>query len=53
MGNSDMTKKHADKAKRIQAVRMETQMSQKEMGERLGVSWRSYQNYELGLREMP
>ena len=34
-------------------VRSYAGLSQKEMGERLSVSWRSYQNYELGMREPP
>lgn len=27
-------------------------MSQREMGEQLGISWRTYQNYEVGSREV-
>lgn len=38
---------------RLAIVRAQAGLSQKEMGERLSVSWRSYQNYELGMREPP
>jgi len=38
---------------RLAIVRSDAGLSQKEMGKRLSVSWRSYQNYELGMREPP
>lgn len=37
---------------RLATVRASFKMSQKEMGELLGISWRTYQNYEVGSREV-
>lgn len=36
---------------RLAIVRASAGLSQKEMGEKLAISWRSYQNYELGSRD--
>lgn len=38
---------------RMALVRATKRMSQKAMGEYLSVPWRTYQNYEIGSREMP
>ena len=38
---------------RLKAVRKENGLSQQQMGERLRMSWRSYQNFEIGARTMP
>jgi len=38
---------------RLALVRASAGLSQKEMGDKLAISWRSYQNYELGSREPP
>lgn len=38
---------------RLATIRGSQGMSQREMGQALEISWRSYQNYELGTREPP
>ena len=37
---------------RLASVRASKRLSQKDMGERLRISWRTYQNYEVGNREV-
>jgi transcriptional regulator with XRE-family HTH domain len=37
---------------RLAEVRYEHKMSQKDIGVRLDISWRTYQSYEVGSREM-
>ena len=32
-------------------LRNKSGLTQKELSEEIGISWRTYQNYELGLRE--
>ena len=35
----------------LSVLRKQVGLSQKELAEKIGISWRGYQNYELGLRE--
>lgn len=35
----------------LSVLRKQAGLSQKELAEKIGISWRGYQNYELGLRE--
>ena len=37
--------------KHLIQLRKERGLKQTEVAERIGISWRGYQNYELGLRE--
>jgi len=37
---------------RIKEVRTAHSLSQRRMGERLGIPWRTYQNYEVGSRTL-
>jgi transcriptional regulator with XRE-family HTH domain len=39
--------------KRLKEIRKENGLSQSKMGDYLSISWRSFQNYETGLRTMP
>lgn len=35
----------------LSVLRKQVGLSQKELAEKIGISWRGYQNYELGVRE--
>lgn len=39
--------------RRLKMVRVGMKLTQKEMGELLDISWRTYQNYEVGHRVLP
>lgn len=47
-----MSYKHTEIGKRLAAIRKQHSLSQKEVGDKLGFPWRTYQTWEIGSRQI-